>query len=423
MTGRTQEGPNRWVLFGFLTTAGILGLVDRQIISVLKPMISAELRWTDAQYGLLGSAFQGATALSLLVAGPIADRLGVRRANAVGVFAWSLSALAHAVAATLGQFAACRVALGATEALGIPTTIKTVAAIFPPHLRSLGFGLSNGVASVSGIAAPIIIPLAALAVGWRGAYVAAGLLGVAWAGLWVLATRRVQFGDHPGAPTAAAAPITTIFGDRATWLIAVAKLLSDATWFLMLFWMPDMMHRLYGLVGVPVGGPLAVAYAGAALGSVLSGGVASALISRGMTVNVVRKSLMLASALVVLCLPAALAAPNAWIAALVLAVVLAAHQGFSTNLFALITDITPRAKIGRVTGFAAFFGNIGGMVVSAAAGAALTAGIGYLALLVATSLTYLLALGWIQLLMPVIRPVESGPEGSDAGAAPRAIAS
>ncbi len=44
-----------WVLFGLLTVAGILNLVDRQIISVLKPEISQELNWTADDYGTLGT--------------------------------------------------------------------------------------------------------------------------------------------------------------------------------------------------------------------------------------------------------------------------------------------------------------------------------------------------------------------------------
>ncbi|EIZ79389.1 hypothetical protein WSK_2033, partial [Novosphingobium sp. Rr 2-17] len=43
-----------------------------------------------------------------------------------------------------------------------------------------------------------------------------------------------------------------------------------------------------------------------------------------------------------------------WAAVGLLALALAGHQGFSTNLFGLIADITPRYKVGRVTGFGYF---------------------------------------------------------------------
>ena len=118
-------------------------------------------------------------------------------------------------------------------------------------------------------------------------------------------------------------------------------------------------------------------FAHPALGALVSGGVATRLLSRGLPVNRVRKLAMLVSGLMVLVLPLATQADSAWGAAAILAVVLAAHQGFSTNLFALIADVTDKPKIGRVTSFAAFCGNIGGMTIVKVAGLVLTAGLGY----------------------------------------------
>lgn len=394
-----------WVLFGLLTVAGILNLVDRQIISVLKPEISQELNWTADDYGTLGAWFQGAMAVGLLISGPLVDRIGVRWANALGVFAWSLSAVFHGFARTLGQFTICRVALGATESMGTPTMIKTVATILPVNLRSAGFGIINAVNSLGAVAAPILIPLIAIPFGWRGTFVAAGLAGVVWTGLWLLVTRKgLPVAEPAPAPLEAApsGPAPSILKDRATWAIAGAKVLSDATWWLMLFWMPDFLNRQFGLSGVSIGPPIALAYAGAAVGSLVSGMVATRLLARGVPVDRVRKGAMLVSGLMVLVLPLALFAKTPWEAAAVLAIVLAAHQGFSTNLFALIADVTAPAKIGRVTSVGAFCGNIGGMLIVKAAGMILTAGLGYSPLFLFAGASYLLALGWIQLWLPRI---------------------
>ena len=411
MSEPQRVGFSRWLLFALLATAGILNLVDRQIISVLKPEMAAELGWTDDDYGTLGAWFQGAMAVSLLVAGPLVDRIGVKWANAVGVFTWSLAAMVHGWAHTLVQFTLCRIGLGATEAMGTPTMIKTVAAIFPPNLRSTGFGLINAISSVGAITAPILIPLVAIPFGWRGTFIAAGLAGVVWTALWLVTTRKVKFNDGSDKTSAPATdpsgPKPSILKDRATWTIAGAKLLSDSTWWLLLFWMPDFMHRQFGLSGVALGPPLALAYAGGALGALISGGLATHFLSKGYPVNRVRKLAMLVSGLLVLVLPLAITADSAWGAAAILALVLAAHQGFSTNLFALITDVTEKAKIGRVTSFAAFCGNIGGMAIVKAAGVVLTAGLGYAPLFAFAGASYLLALAWVQVLMPNIRTREA----------------
>jgi ACS family hexuronate transporter-like MFS transporter len=100
--------------------------------------------------------------------------------------------------------------------------------------------------------------------------------------------------------------------------------------------------------------------------------------------------------------PLALHVTSYWPAVALLALALAGHQGFSTNLFGLIADVTPRYKVGRVTGFGAFCGNLGGAAISKISGLVLAAGLGYGPLFGFAAVSYLLALGWIQLTMPKI---------------------
>lgn len=399
-------GRTRWLLFTLVVTAGILNLVDRQIISVLKPVIAKDLGWSDNDYGTLAAWFQGAAAFAFLFTGWIADRLGVKWANPLGVAAWSIAAIAHGWAHSMVQFILCRVSLGATEAMGTPTGIKTIATIFPPSLRSAGFGVGNAANSIGAVLAPLAIPVVALVWGWRGTFIAAGLIGLGWAALWLIVTRRIDFGPvepviaAPSPSDDSAPDYGPILKDRRTWAIAVAKILSDATWWLLLFWMPDFFNRQFGLSGVDLGPPLAVAYGGAALGSLAGGFIPARLLSRGYDLNRVRKGVLLVSALLVLPVPFALYSDNYWIAVGILALTLAAHQGFSTNLFALIADVTPQAKVGRVTAFGAFCGNLGGMAIAKVAGLTLAAGLGYLPLFLFASVSYLLGIGWIQLLLP-----------------------
>jgi ACS family hexuronate transporter-like MFS transporter len=398
----------RALLFALVVTAGILNLVDRQIISVLKPIIATDLGWSDDDYGTLAAWFQGGAAFAFLFTGWIVDKLGVKWANPIGVAAWSIAAMAHGWARSMTEFVMIRVSLGATEAMGTPTGIKTIASVLPKNWRSSGFGATNAANSIGAILAPLAIPGVALLVGWRGTFVAAGALGLVWAAVWLIATRRVTF-SPPRPVEIDAAPPTDygpILRNRQTWAIAVAKILSDATWWLLLFWLPDFFHRQYGLTGVALGVPLAIAYGGAAVGSLLGGGVSTRLLSLGYSINAVRKGILLVAALCVLPIPLVLYAGNYAVTIGLMALTLAAHQAFSTNLFALIADVVPQDKLGRVTAFGSFSGNVGGMVSAKVAGLVLTAGLGYLPLFLFASVSYLLAIGWIQRLLPVLRPVE-----------------
>ncbi|MDV3457854.1 MFS transporter [Sphingomonas sp. HF-S4] len=404
----TLSKRRRWVLFALLLAAAMLNLIDRQIISVLKPVISRDLGWNDNDYGTLAAWFQGSAAAAFLLTGWIADRTGVKWANPLGVLTWSIAAIGHAWAVTMGQFTLVRAALGATEAMGTPSGIKTIATIFPAHQRSTAYGIWNAVGSVGGILAPLLIPLLAAFYSWRAAFVIAGLAGVVWAGAWLVAVRGVRF-DVGAAPSVATA-YAPILRERPTWAIAFAKALSDSTWWLMLFWMPDFFHRQFALEGTALGPPLAVAYAGAALGAMIAGALASRLLVRGRDLDRVRKGAMLVAGLAALPVPLALYSESLWGATAILALTLAGHQAFSTTLYAIIADVTPRAKVGRVTAFGAFCGNLGGMAIVKVAGAVLAAGLGYLPLFLFASISYLLAVAWIQLLLPSIRRAPQGLE-------------
>lgn len=389
----------RNVLFVLALSATILNLVDRQIIAVLKPTIAADLNWTDDDYGTLAAWFQGAAAVAFLFTGWVVDRVGVKWANPLGVSLWSFAAMAHAAAHTFLQFVFCRIGLGATEAMGTPAAIKTVAAIFPPARRSLGYGLLNSIGSLGAIVTPLLIPLAAAVWGWRSTFLIGGALGLAWSLLWLVAVRGVHF-ESPATGTTPPVPRGTIFTERRTWAIAGAKFLSDATWWLMLFWMPDFFNHNFGLEGVALGVPLAIAYTCAALGAVIAGSVATRLISRGRSVERVRKGSLLVAALCATPLPFADYVHQYWLAVALIGLVMAGHQAFSSNLFALIADVSPADKVGRVTSFGAFAGNIGGMVIAKVAGLVLSAGLGYLPLFLFAGVSYLLAVGIIQLLLP-----------------------
>ncbi|TCD06660.1 MFS transporter [Erythrobacteraceae bacterium CFH 75059] len=393
-----------WLLFGLLCAAGIFNAMDRPIIAILKPDMSAEFGWSDADFGRLAAVTQFAAACSFLFTGWMIDRLGVRRSMAVGVTAWSLAAMAHGWAVSGWQVVAARLGLGATEAVQTPLTIKTVATLFGPRLRSLAIGVGTLIAAFGTIVFPFFIPVLAASYGWRGALLFAGLGGFVILALWWIAARGVVFADRAEDPALDFSddgrPYGPILRERRTWAIVIAKALSDSTWWLLAFWLPDFYRRTYDLSTQELALPLAIAYAGSGLGALFAGWISGRLLARGWSARQVRQSVMLTSALVVLPVPLVLQLDSFWAVAVMMAVVLAGHQGFSLSIFGTITDVVPRAKVGRVTAFGAFFGNIGGMAMVWVAGEVLAAQIGYTPLFLFAAVSYLFALGWLRLVMP-----------------------
>ncbi|MBA4044390.1 MAG: MFS transporter [Erythrobacter sp.] len=405
--------PNRlrWSLFTVLCIAGVFNAMDRPIIAILKPDMMADFGWTDSDFGDLAAVTQFSAAFAFLFTGWLVDRLGVNRSMQVGAAAWSLAAMAHGWAISTAQVVAARVGLGVTEAVQTPLTIKTVATLFPPDQRSFAFGFATMLAGAGTIAMPFVIPALALTVGWRGALVAGGIGGflslLAW--MW-LARGIAQLRETTLTATTAegvdASRYGAILANRQTWGIVVAKALSDMTWWFINFWLADYYRKEFGLSTLELAVPLAIAFAGSGLGALLAGWASTRLLEAGWSVNRVRKSVMLVSALIVAPLPLVLELNSFWPVAVMIGMVMAGHQGFSLSLFSTITDVVPHAKVGRVTAFGAFMGNMGGVVISLVAGRVLDAGYGFLPLFIFAASSYLIALAWFQWLLPDIRRPE-----------------
>jgi MFS transporter, ACS family, hexuronate transporter len=257
---------------------------------------------------------------------------------------------------------------------------------------------------------PFMIPAMAAAFGWRGALIFAGLGGFITLALWLWFARGVKFDD--GAEDATrdmsdgGAPYGPILLERRTWAIVIAKALSDSTWWLINFWLPDFYRKTYDLTTEQLAIPLALAFLGSGGGALLAGWVSTRLLEKGWSVNRVRKTVMLVSALIVTPLPLVLQLDSFWPVAIMMGVVMAGHQGFSLSIFSTITDVVPRAKVGRVTAFGAFMGNMGGAAIAKITGLVLVAGIGYTPLFIFAAVSYLLALAWLQLMLPEIKRAE-----------------
>lgn len=317
--------------------------------------------------------------------------------------------MAHGWAVTTAQVVAARVGLGVTEAVQTPLIIKTVATLFEPDRRSLAFGFATLLAGAGTIAMPFVIPALALAVGWRGALVVGGIGGFISLAAWMFLARGLSqlrqstieaTDEHPAGDSGDYGNILT---NRQTWGIVVAKALSDMTWWFINFWLADYYRKEFSLTTLDLALPLAIAFAGSGLGALLAGWASTRLLEKGWSVNRVRKTVMLVSALVVAPLPLVLEINSFWPVAVMMGVVMAGHQGFSLSLFSTITDVVPNAKVGRVTSFGAFMGNMGGVAISLIAGRVLDAGLGFVPLFVFAASSYLVALAWFHLFIPVIR--------------------
>lgn len=385
-------------LIALLFAGNALNYVDRQVVALLKPTLQLAFHWSDGDYANLGAAFQLAAASALVFVGWFIDRLGVRVSYGLAVLVWSLAGMAHAVASTVTQFVGARVVLGIGETVSTPATVKAVTLYLTPTQRNHALGMINTAPNIGAILTPLIIPPFAVAFGWKAAFVVTGGLGLVWLFAWVLSTRTLE----PVGAVAERAPVEWghMLRERSSWTVIGAKFWTDGVWWFVLFWMPDYFHRVFGMEQARLGQPIALVFALAATGALTAGWLYPRLLREGLGIDRARKLAMLLFALVVLAMPLALLAQGPWVAALLIGMGLFAHQGFSTSIFGMATDIVPARHIASVIALGAVAGNLAGMAVIELAGYSLHTGLGYAPMFLFCGLAYLVALGWIQLVMP-----------------------
>src|SRR5581483_4578159 len=404
---------------GLLFFAASVNYMDRQVIGLLKPMLQAQFGWTEIGYSNIVLAFQLAYGAGLLFIGKLIDRLGTRIGFALAVLFWSVSAMAHAAASSVLQFAVARLSLGVGESGSFPASIKAVAEWFPKKERALATGIFNSGTNVGAIITPLIVPWITVRFGWRMAFIATGALGLVWIAVWLILYRRpeesslVSPGELAYIQSDREAPAATVswrvlLRFRQTWAVGLGKFFTDPIWFVYLFWMPDFLSRNLKLDLRGMALPLFVIYTGASVGSVAGGWLSSWLIRSGWSVNASRKTAMLICALAVTPIMLAARTSNAWTAVLLVALAAGAHQGWSANIYTLTSDMFPRSAVASVVGFATLMGTVSGMLISKTVGYILQRTGSYVPVFVLAGSAYLVALLFVQLFAPRLERVETG---------------
>jgi len=426
VTQTSVIGKYRWVICGLLFLATTINYIDRQILSLIKQNLDEQLKWTNAQFGLTNSLFQGAYAVSLLFFGWFVDRKGTKIGYAVSIVAWSIAAIGHALVGSIMGFYAARVALGLGEGGNFPAAIKAVALWFPKKERALATSLFNAGTNVGAIVAPALVPMIALNWGWQAAFVAAGIAGFLWLLLWIPfynvpeKVKNMTAGElahiRSDAPDAGGdggkVPWLAVLKYKQAWSFLAAKFLTDPVWWFFLIWLPDFFKATRGLDIKKSWVHLVTVYTIVTVLSVMGGWLTGYLKNRGYTVTRARKTGMFIFALCVLPILAVTTVSD-WTAVVLIGLAGAAHQAWSANLFTTVSDMFPKRAVASVIGMGGMAGSIGGMIFPIVTGvmldhfkAAGNATAGYTILFAICGSAYLVAFGVNHWLAPKYDPID-----------------
>ncbi|MBX3427525.1 MAG: MFS transporter [Pirellulales bacterium] len=444
-------GRTRWVVCGLLFFSVAINYIDRLVIGILKKPLSAELGWSDADYGYIAAGFSFAYAFGYLFGGRLMDRFGVKRGLPIFVFCWSLAATAHGLVGLIGVdevfrirypwysrtegglalvtlvmpmtaagFMLARIGLGLTEGGNFPGAIKAVAEWFPVKERALATGWFNAGTNVGAILCPIMVPWLYQRIGWQSTFYLTGAIGFLWVAAWCLTYEAPErhprvsaaelayiLGDRaPVVTSPARVPWLSLLRHRAVWAYIFASMLAGPAWGFYQFFVPDFLDKRFSLSLQATGWWTGAFFAVAAVGGVVGGWLSGRLMEQSWSVNAARKISLLICALAVVPVFLAPFASTVWGAVLIVGLAGSAHQGWSANLYSVVSDTMPREAISSVVGLGGFLCFFTGGFVNAFTGLILEKTGSYVFVFAYFSGMYLLSLLLIHVLVPRIGAVE-----------------
>lgn len=237
-----------WLTVALLFVAAALNYLDRMMIATMRDSIVTAIPMTDAQFGLLTSAFLWVYGLLSPFAGYIADRFNKARVITGSLFVWSAVTWLTGRATTFEELLVARALMGISEAFYIPAALALIVDYHRGTTRSLAVGLHLAGTTV-GQSLGFIGGLVAEKSGWNNAFLIFGVIGVIYSVFLMFALKEPEK-KHSGIQADSGYNAQNIrFGH------AIRHLLGKKTFiYLLLFWC------LMGIVGWLVMGWLPTYY-------------------------------------------------------------------------------------------------------------------------------------------------------------------
>lgn len=247
----TSTAFRAWLVVALLAGVACLNYLDRVILTTMRGSIVSAIPMTDAQFGLLTSAFLWVYAFMSPVGGFLADRISRTKVIIGSLFLWSAVTWLTAHATTFNELLLTRLLMGLGEACYIPAALALIADYHRGPTRSLatgmhmiGISVGQGLGGLGGVLAERH--------DWSWPFTLFGGIGVAYS-LVLLATLRdlppaaVAAGTTAPTPVGFWTAVRSLFrlpGYRTA--LAYWGLVSIGTWAVM-GWLPTLLGERFNL--------------------------------------------------------------------------------------------------------------------------------------------------------------------------------
>ena len=186
MTSFLVPRRRRWFIIFIIFLAIVFNYFDRQIVSILKPVIKDEYHLGDEGYALILNIFTVCYAIMYPVSGWLVDKFGAKKVMFAGIIGWSVACIGGGISRTFGQFTFFRGLLGMAEPTNFPAQLKVIAVWFPGKLRATANSLCVAGSSIGAIIAPPLVAWLAITYNWHTVFIVAGVTGLIIALLWII---------------------------------------------------------------------------------------------------------------------------------------------------------------------------------------------------------------------------------------------
>ncbi|MGK3115006.1 MFS transporter [Candidatus Pantoea formicae] len=360
----------RWGIVLLLLLAAVVNYLDRANLSIANTTIAAEFGFSQTEMGLLLSAFLWPYALANLPAGWLVDKFGPKRMFSWALGLWSTFTVLASFVNSYSFFYGLRMMLGIAESPFFTSGIKITHRWFGDNERGLPTAIINTGSQIANAIAPPILTVLLLTLGWRGMFVAIGLMGIplllAWWKFYRDPNAREDALLHAGhrsvttADEKAQSSWGALFRHSTTWFMVIGNFSIMFTIWVYLTWLPGYLEKSLGFSLKATGWIASIPFFAGILGVLVGGMLSDRLVRRGVRAITARKVPIVTGAALAACF----VAPIPFVDSTPLAIGLLAMGYFCSQmpqgaLWTLASDIAPKsqvASLGAIQNFGGFLG-------------------------------------------------------------------
>ena len=339
--------PGRWQILILLLLSLTVNLLDRQVLSVLAPVIRDHLDLSNTEYSYIVLSFLLGMTLFQVPAGMLLDRCGVYVGLPALMIIWSSANALHASARTIAQFCFFRFLLGAGECGNYSAGIKVISRLFPPNSRALAGGVFNSGTLVGAFLAPPLVVAISVRFGWHAGFLLPSVMGLFWIVPWLILYRA--------APDSPAAQMSTprlwpLLGRRQVWGMLLMRVMGGPVIHFYWYWLPEYLKRERTFSMEMIGLMAGVPFFFAGIGNIAGGWFSGHLMRCGWSADRSRKLTFLISSSMCMASMLVPVVPGEWAPIALISLATFGNCAYSATYIGTITDLFSEGALASLSG-------------------------------------------------------------------------